>query len=159
LLRVGHDAAVGSGDPGARARRHASGREERPDPRQRQRWHPRSPRDADRQPSCEAAMSNRAIRDDRSAEFFDALAGGRLQIRRCVPHGHVSSPEVMFCAECGSRALEWAPTQGSGTVVSWTAIHGRPDETGATTVTAYVGLVELAEGPWLLARLLVDDVT
>lgn len=102
-------------------------------------------------------MSIGAIRDERSAEFFDALSDGRLLIRRCLPHGHPSSPEVMFCAECGSRALGWTVTQGTGTVVTWTAIHGRPDETGATTVTAYVGLVELTEGPWLLARLLVDD--
>jgi uncharacterized OB-fold protein len=37
-------------------------------------------------------------------------------------------------------------------------MHSRPDETGATTVQMSVGLVELVEGPWLLARLLVDDV-
>jgi uncharacterized OB-fold protein len=102
-------------------------------------------------------MSPAAIRDERSAEFFDALADGRLLIRRCVPHGHPSSPDVMFCAECGNPGLEWVQAQGDGKVVSWTAIHGRPDETGATMVNVFVGLVELIEGPWLLARLLVDD--
>jgi uncharacterized protein len=99
-----------------------------------------------------------AIRDERSAEFFDALADGKLLIRRCLPHGHLSSPDVMFCAECRSRDLEWTRADGEGTVVSWTAIHGRPDESGATSVSAYVGLVELVEGPWLLARLRVADV-
>ncbi len=98
-----------------------------------------------------------AIRDERSAEFFDALAEGQVVIRRCVPHAHLSAPDVMFCSECHTRDLEWVPAEGDGTVVSWTAIHGRPDETGSTSVTAYVGLVELTEGPWLLARLLVED--
>jgi len=98
-----------------------------------------------------------AVRDERSAEFFDALAAGRLLIRRCLPDAHLSAPDVMFCAECGTPALEWVEAQGDGKLVSWTAIHGRPDETGATRVNVFVGLVELAEGPWLLARLLVDD--
>ena len=102
-------------------------------------------------------MSAAAIRDERSAVFFDALADGRLLIRRCVPHGHPSSPEVLFCAECGTSRLDWVQAGGDGTVVSWTAIHSRPDETGVTAVRAFVGLVQLVEGPWLLARLLVDD--
>jgi uncharacterized OB-fold protein len=102
-------------------------------------------------------MSAAAIRDERSAEFFDALAAGRLLIRRCVPDGHLSSPDVTFCAECGTPGLEWVEAAGDGKVVSWTAIHGRPDETGATVVNVFVGLVELTEGPWLMARLLVDD--
>jgi uncharacterized OB-fold protein len=102
-------------------------------------------------------MSTEAVRDERSAEFFDALADGRLLLRRCVPHGHVSAPEVMFCAECASADLDWSPARGDAEIVSWTAIHSRPDESGATHVHSHVALVELAEGPWLLARLLVDD--
>src|SRR6185437_9858099 len=89
--------------------------------------------------------------------FFDALREGRLLLRRCVPHGHVSAPEVVFCAECGSSDLEWMPAEGIGSVVSWTAIHSRPDESGNTTIGAHIGLVELGEGPWLLARLVTDD--
>jgi uncharacterized OB-fold protein len=102
-------------------------------------------------------MSAAAIRDERSAEFFDALAAGRLLIRRCVLDGHLSAPDVTFCAECGTPGLEWVEAHGDGKLVSWTAIHGRPDETGATGVNVFVGLVELVEGPWLLARLMLED--
>lgn len=102
-------------------------------------------------------MTAQALRDERSAAFFDALAEGRLLLRRCVPHGHISAPEVMFCAQCDSPDLEWTEATGTGELASWTATHSRPDETGDTTVTAYIGLVELAEGPWLLARLMTDD--
>jgi uncharacterized OB-fold protein len=102
-------------------------------------------------------VSAAAVRDERSAPFFDALADGRLLIRRCVPHGHLSAPDVMFCAECGSADLDWADASGEGHIVTWTAIHGRPDETGVSAVNAVVGIVELVEGPWLLAPLLCDD--
>ncbi|WP_238015201.1 OB-fold domain-containing protein [Dactylosporangium sp. AC04546] len=98
-----------------------------------------------------------ATRDDRSAQFFDTLAEGTLLLRRCVSHGHLSAPEVLFCAECGSPDLEWTPSQGGGHVVTWTAIHSRPDRSGATVVSAIAGIVELHEGPWLRARLLAAD--
>jgi uncharacterized OB-fold protein len=102
-------------------------------------------------------MSAPAIRDERSAPFFDALRDGRLLLWRCRPHGHISAPEVMFCAECDANDLEWTDAAGTGSIVSWTALHSRPDDAGATTVTAHVGLVELVEGPWLLARLMSHD--
>ena len=98
-----------------------------------------------------------AVRDARSAPFFDALGRGSLLLRRCLRHGHVSAPEVMFCAACGDPGLEWAPARGRGHVVTWTAIHSRPDGSGNTEVSVVVGIVELDEGPWLRARLLADD--
>jgi hypothetical protein len=98
-----------------------------------------------------------ATRDAQSAPFFDALGAGVLLLRRCVPHGHLSAPEVLFCTGCESSSLEWAPARGAGHVVSWTAIHTRPDESGATRISVIVGIVELDEGPWLRARLLAAD--
>jgi uncharacterized OB-fold protein len=98
-----------------------------------------------------------AVRDARSAPFFDALGRGTLLLRRCLARGHVSAPEVMFCAVCGDPGLEWTTAHGGGHIVTWTAIHGRPDESGRTEVSVVVGIVELDEGPWLRARLLADD--
>jgi uncharacterized protein len=98
-----------------------------------------------------------ATRDARSAPFFDALGQGTLLLRCCEPHGHLSAPEVLRCAECGSSGLGWAPARGTGHIVTWTAIHTRPDDSGATRVSVIAGLVELDEGPWLRARLLAAD--
>jgi uncharacterized protein len=102
-------------------------------------------------------MTTPATRDVRSAPFFDALGEGILLLRQCVPHGHLSAPEVEFCVGCGSSDLTWTPARGTGHVVTWTAIHSRPDETGATSVSVVAGIVELEEGPWLRARLLAAD--
>jgi uncharacterized protein len=98
-----------------------------------------------------------ASRDAQSARFFDALREGVLLLRRCVPHGHLSAPETVLCAECGSPSLDWAPAHGTGRVVSWTATYARPDESGTARVTAVAGIVELQEGPWLRAGLLPAD--
>jgi uncharacterized OB-fold protein len=98
-----------------------------------------------------------AARDAQSAAFFDALGQGFLLLRRCVPHGHLGAPETLFCTGCGSPSLEWAKARGTGHVVSWTAIHTRPDDSGATRVSVLVGIIELDEGPWLRARLLAAD--
>ena len=102
-------------------------------------------------------MTTPATRDARSGPFFDALARGTLLLRRCVPHGHISAPEVLFCAECSSADLDRVPARGTGHVVTWTATHTRPDESGRTSVIAFLGIVELDEGPWLRARLLPAD--
>jgi uncharacterized protein len=98
-----------------------------------------------------------ATRDAQSAPFFDALGQGTLLLRRCAPHGHLSAPEVLRCDECGSSRLGWAAARGTGHVVSWTAVHTRPDDSGATRISIIAGLVELDEGPWLRARLLAAD--
>jgi uncharacterized OB-fold protein len=98
-----------------------------------------------------------ATRDARSAAFFDALGEGILVLRRCVQHGHLGAPEIQFCSGCGSPSLEWAAARGTGHVVTWTAIHTRPDESGTTRVSVIAGIVELDEGPWLRARLLAAD--
>lgn len=100
-----------------------------------------------------------AVRDARSAEFFDALGRGALLLRRCTPHGHLSAPEVLLCASCGSGALDWSVAAGTGHLVSWTAVHSRPGPSGPAGPVVLAGIVELDEGPWLRARLLTGDST
>jgi len=96
-------------------------------------------------------------RDGRTDPFFDGAASGRLVIRRCPSCGHWSAPDQGTCAECGEEGLEWAGASGAATLVSWTIVHGRPAGDGTVPPPAILGLVELAEGPWLHARL--DGVT
>ncbi len=98
-----------------------------------------------------------AVRDERSAGFFDGLRRGSLLIRRCAPYGHLSAPEVEFCAVCGSAALEWTAAGGGGQVISWTVIHSRPDPAGTAPAPVLAAIVELDEGPWLRARLMAAD--
>ena len=86
-------------------------------------------------------------RDGRTDPFFDGTAADRLMIKRCEPCAHWYAPDAPSCPECGTEELTWARASGNATLVTWTVTHARD---GATATLA---LVELAEGPWMYARL------
>jgi uncharacterized protein len=102
-----------------------------------------------------------ARRDQRTAGYFDALAEGRLAVLRCrscrkwsPPGGFFSNP-LIRCPGCGSADIGWERTEGTGRIVSWThdptfpsIVDGTPGQTS--------GLVELAEGPWIIAALRIE---
>jgi acetyl-CoA acetyltransferase/uncharacterized OB-fold protein len=89
--------------------------------------------------------------DARSAPFFAAAAEDVLAIRRCDECGTWLAPAASDCTGC-SRDGEpgWAPASGRGTLVSWSVVHPRQD--GPVAVPA---MVELDEGPWLSAGLVL----
>jgi uncharacterized OB-fold protein len=90
-----------------------------------------------------------ARRDERSRPWFDALAHDMLLIRRCPQCGHHSRPDAAACPACQADELEWVTAAGTGTVLSVVVDHGGEDP-------AFLGLVELDEGPWLAVRLIAD---
>ncbi|MFI0349544.1 Zn-ribbon domain-containing OB-fold protein [Actinomadura sp. 9N407] len=87
-------------------------------------------------------------RDGRTDPFFDGTAADRLVIRRCEPCGRWYAPDQSSCPECGEEDLDWVPAEGTATLVTWTVTRSRTGK-----APAYLALVELAEGPWLHARL------
>ena len=87
------------------------------------------------------------LRDGRTDPFFDGTAADRLMIKRCAGCDRWFSPDAGGCPGCGSEELEWAEAAGTATLVSWTTTHSRDGS------AALLALVELAEGPWLHARL------
>lgn len=92
-------------------------------------------------------------RDGRTDGFFDAAARDRLAVRRCAGCDTFLAPDATSCPDCGTEDLEWADVSGEAALVTWTITHGRPREDGTTPPPALLALVELAEGPWLHARL------
>lgn len=88
-------------------------------------------------------------RDGRTDPFFDGTAAGRLVIRRCAACDRWFAPDASGCPGCGEEDLGWAEASGEATLVTWAVLPEEPP--------AYLALVELAEGPWLHARL--DGVT
>ncbi|MFC4908068.1 Zn-ribbon domain-containing OB-fold protein [Actinomadura gamaensis] len=92
-------------------------------------------------------------RDGRTDGFFDAAARDRLAVRRCAGCDAFFPPDATSCPGCGTEDLEWADVSGDATLVTWTILHGRPAEDGTAPPPALLAIVELAEGPWLHARL------
>jgi uncharacterized OB-fold protein len=96
--------------------------------------------------------------EDRLAEaFFQWHEQGELRIQRCDDCGRYLHPPRVTCPGCHSRSLGWQLMSGNGTVFSWIVNHrAMTAETAALGV--YVSaLVQLAEGPRLLTRLLDVD--
>ncbi|MEU7811416.1 OB-fold domain-containing protein [Pseudonocardia sp. NPDC049154] len=95
-------------------------------------------------------------RDEASAAFYDAAARGELLMQR-GPSGTVLSPEARTDPASGSADLEPVVVSGEGTLVSWVVVHQAPLPALAAAVPYVSAVVELAEGPWLMVRLVVDD--
>jgi uncharacterized OB-fold protein len=97
-------------------------------------------------------------RDGRTDAFFDGAAADQLVIKRCAGCGRWSTPEASGCSACGGTELVWTRATGGATLVSWAVSHARPRDDGSpASAPATLALVELAEGPWLHARLDVVD--
>lgn len=93
---------------------------------------------------------------DQVAPFFDALGRGAVLIQRCKACGDATSYEMTRCDTCQSDEFVAEESSGAAKLVTWTVID-RPTHPAFDGIAPYVaGYVELAEGPWLPARILVD---
>jgi uncharacterized OB-fold protein len=94
------------------------------------------------------------IRPDADAEtFFAAAADGVYLIKRCDRCNTYLEPALMVCRSCGSSELEWVPSQGVGSLISWTRMHRAYDPYYAGLVPYVLGVFELREGPLAVGRM------
>ena len=92
------------------------------------------------------------VRDEKSAPFFEAAARDELAIRRCRACATALAPEAVSCTACGRDDLDWTTATGEARLVTWTVVTRAPSAAFAELVPYTVGVVELAEGPWLYMR-------
>ena len=92
-------------------------------------------------------------RDGKSEVFFDAAAREELMLKRCDRCAAAAAPEATLCPQCGASDLSWVPGSGEATLVTWTTVHKPPNAAYAGAVPYMVGVVELAEGPWMYASI------
>ena len=92
-----------------------------------------------------------------TAAFWDACAEERLVIQRCRDcGGHQFYPRLV-CTACGSAGLDWVDVAGGGSLKSWTLIRRAVSAAFAADVPYVVALVELDEGPTMMANLKTPD--
>lgn len=95
--------------------------------------------------------------DKASAGFFAALDAGRLELMRCAQCGTMHLAAVV-CDACGGTRFTAVPASGAGIVHSFTRLHMAHHPAFADELPLTSGVVELAEGPRLFARLVGDAV-
>ncbi len=91
--------------------------------------------------------------DEASAHFFTALDEGRIALLRCT-HCGTHHLAALACDECGGSQFATSGSAGTGTVHSFTRLHMSHHPAFSSELPVVAGVVELAEGPRLFARLL-----
>jgi uncharacterized protein len=85
-------------------------------------------------------------------DYTSALKENRLLGLKCLDCSAVNAPPRMVCQNCGSVNLEILELSGKGKIVTFTCVHV-PPECRQGQPPYLVILVELDEGPWLMANL------
>lgn len=84
------------------------------------------------------------------AQYLKYLAEGRFMLQRSSETGEVLYYPRAFAKGSPSASLEWVEMSGEGTVYSVTTVRRKPEHGGDYNIS----LVELAEGPRMLTRVL-----
>lgn len=77
--------------------------------------------------------------------------GTTLMIRRCTDCATLVAPMTNACSSCRATTLDWVPSSGTGSIVSWKVAH-HPSNTG-TWEQSTVAIVELDDGPWIYSTI------
>jgi uncharacterized protein len=89
------------------------------------------------------------------AIYQAAVAQGKFHIQQCKDCGqHVFYPRVL-CPHCGAADLKWVQPSGRGVVYATSTVRQKADKGGDYNVS----LIELAEGPRMLSRVMESDLS
>jgi len=92
-----------------------------------------------------------------SLPYWSAARERRLLIRKCNACESLHFMPRYLCPVCWSDQLEWIDSKGSGSVHSFTIIRRAPMSAFALRVPYVVALIELDEGPRMMANVLGED--
>ena len=99
------------------------------------------------------------LNDAATAPYWEAAARHELVLPCCGGCGLVFFPPREVCPSCWSDEIAWQQMGGGGTVWTYTEVHvAFYDDTWADDVPYVVAVVELDEGPRLLANIVEADV-
>lgn len=92
-----------------------------------------------------------------SQPYWAAARERRLVIRKCKACGELHFMPRHLCPVCWSDQLEWVDAKGSGSVHSFTIVRRASDPAFAALVPYAVALVDLDEGPRMMANVVGSD--
>jgi len=92
-----------------------------------------------------------------SEQYWAGAREGRLMVRRCCSCQKTHFLPRYLCPACWSTELEWLECAGMGTVHSFTIIRRASVPEYNERVPYVVALIDLAEGPRLMANIVGPD--
>ncbi|WP_431970347.1 Zn-ribbon domain-containing OB-fold protein [Nocardia sp. bgisy134] len=72
-----------------------------------------------------------------------------LMIRRCTRCEKLFAPLTADCSFCAADSLEWVPSSGAGSIVSWRVVERAATGVPGGLMPLTIAIVELEEGPWV----------
>lgn len=93
-----------------------------------------------------------------AAHVAQAAAQGQIVYQQCPACGHAQAQARPFCHACLRPDPDWRLAAGGGLVVALTVQHRAPTEDWQARVPYAIALVDLDEGPRVMA-LASDDVS
>ncbi len=94
---------------------------------------------------------------DVTGPYWEAARKGTLQLQRCLPCRAIVHYPRRWCPHCWSTTLEPIDASGKGAVVSFTIVHQPPDDSFGHDTPYVLAIVQLAEGPTMLANVTGPD--
>lgn len=86
-----------------------------------------------------------------TAPFWVGCREGELRLQRCRDCDRIQFPPRRFCAGCLSDHIDWERASGRGSVRTYTVVTMPASAAFVEDLPYVVALVELAEGPTLVA--------
>jgi hypothetical protein len=93
-----------------------------------------------------------------SQPYWDGLREHKVLMQRCADCRELQFYPRSGCRYCGGTSLSWEQMSGSGRIYSFTVIHRAPFEAFAADVPYAYALVQLDEGPRVMATIETDDL-
>lgn len=88
-----------------------------------------------------------------TAPYWRAAREHHLAIQACEGCGALQHPPAPLCRACHGNRLAFAPVSGRGTLYAFTVAYHSVHPATAGQVPYVLALVELAEGPRLVANI------
>ncbi|RKJ99261.1 Zn-ribbon domain-containing OB-fold protein [Alicycliphilus denitrificans] len=95
---------------------------------------------------------------DLTRPYWQAAARGELHMQHCGACGRWQFYPRPFCIHCEADALQWRAVSGLGRIYTYTVNHRAPNAFMKARLPYVVAIVELDEGPRLMANVLGNAV-
>lgn len=102
------------------------------------------------------------VADQDSEAYWAGTARGELLLQRCEDCGNIQHYPRLFCTRCQGQRLTWIAASGRGAIYTRTVVRRAPTKALRPEAPYVIAIVELAEGPRMLANVVgapVDDIT
>jgi uncharacterized protein len=93
-----------------------------------------------------------------TAPYWEGAKNGHLLLQHCQDCGHKWHPPTVICPDCQSYEIQWVPSCGRGVIHSFIVVAHAVHPAMEGHLPLAVILVELEEGPRVVANLLNSPV-